>query len=302
METDVTFPTVEEVLEDIPSRHETVETRQGDRVVTRITYVDSGPVRVWREPWVRSELVEGYNDLGDDPDVAVPSRMLPSDFDSRKEHEDTEYRCWAVCWTHNQVRHVVYTLEISRPAVVSYREIRESVGIESDDYCNPPWEDCDGYEHELEETEFPEGEGYVYTEHKRIVLEPSVRSSRISQVAEDVRLDKHAAGASRQVAFELGADEARRTIRQLREWHNDGWHSYYVGLEFMGWQESLGTGVDDAAGSYAEEIANDLAGWCAAALEERGFTITDLPEPPVRDKLVVMRWRQKSFIVEGRKS
>lgn len=44
---------------------------------------------------------------------------------------------------------MVYTTVRSVPAVVDYADVRAAAKVEVDDHHNdPPWEDCDGYEHE----------------------------------------------------------------------------------------------------------------------------------------------------------
>jgi hypothetical protein len=154
---------------------------------------------------------------------------------------------------------------------VDWSEILEACEIVIDEHANAPWEDCDGWEHELVDDESSgEAAGYVY-------------SSRHAQMVKLTNPEAwgnfehfQSAGASKQVAFELTAWIQRKAKEQIAEWHNNGWTYYGVKCEMHGEHASV-WGIDSE--EYArEEVLPEIASEMAGLLAKAGFHVTGEPE------------------------
>lgn len=166
---------------------------------------------------------------------------------------------------------VLVTVE-SRPAVIDYADIREAVQVTPDEgMSDTPWENCDGYDHELRlpkndcETD---SEACIHHEGKY----------RIFSVPFDANLFNwfRQKGASRQVAREAVARSRQQTIEQLKKWYRDGWEWWAVSCDHLDESASV-CGVDDydyAVGDCADEIASEVA----HNLEKKGYTVTNQPD------------------------
>jgi hypothetical protein len=183
----------------------------------------------------------------------------------------------------------------TRPAVIDYAEIREAVTVEPDDCMSEaPWDNCDGYEHELRPINSPEegdSEASFHHDGRRQIVVVSTDHGIYDYL--------RARGCSKQVAREAVASDRRRTIEQLQKWYRDGWEWWQVDCEFMGESDGVG-GVDDfdyANGACADDIAENVA----HALEEKGYTVTNRPDRRagylenrryhLRQNLLIGTWR-----------
>ena len=167
---------------------------------------------------------------------------------------------------------------------VDFSDILKAVKADTD-YGNPaPWEDCDGFEHTItpadkliDEIRATHMQGYCYTDRRRKVI-------TLPEGEDYGVFDYHRArGASKQVARELSAQSRARTIAQLKQWYENGWHVWYVSCDYLGAHDSLG-GVYDDEGDYLEEVKREVAENVAAELEKVGFEVFGKPEAKPRDR------------------
>jgi len=151
-----------------------------------------------------------------------------------------------------------------------------------DDNSDAPWENCDGFEHEVEtarhsgERDLYEMQGHCYCDGRResvVITLPDNEDHGIYQYLRE-------RGASQQVAREAVAANRRRTLAQLVEWYSNGWQWFGVRCDFevLGQDFSASVwGIDDndyARDEIVPEIADEVTGW----LEKAGFTVTGRPE------------------------
>ena len=165
---------------------------------------------------------------------------------------------------------------------IDFADILQAVKVKPDDYCDAPWENCDGYTHTLrpaDQFDYPsrpdEMQGYCYHDSRRKVIE--------LPKGEDYGLFAYhrARGASRQVAAELVSQERARTIDQLRRWYENGWQCWQVSCDYLGAYDSL-SGVYDDEGDYVEDVKREVAANVAAELETQGFEVFGKPEEKPR--------------------
>lgn len=172
---------------------------------------------------------------------------------------------------------LVETTITTYDAVVDFQDILDAVEIEPDDFRDAPWENCDGYDHELvrypDDEDYPEWQrrrGYTWLDgdrrHGLIVLKEECR---------DVEEIARGWGCSRQVARELAAMDRRRTANTLKDWYANGWEWWYASCEYYEAEASCG-GIDSydyADGEMREELAEEVA----HILEKRGFEVVNKP-------------------------
>jgi hypothetical protein len=159
-------------------------------------------------------------------------------------------------------------------AVVEWADILDAITIAPDDMTDAPWDNCDGFDHETTPAQQCEN-----AESRRgCCWDTGNRERVVVSVAFDGELHAwcRARGASRQVAREMVALSARRTIDALTHWLEHGWEWWVVSGDILGCGDSLG-GIDDY--DYAKnEVVGDIADNLAYALEQAGYTITGRPE------------------------
>jgi hypothetical protein len=193
------------------------------------------------------------------------------------------------------------TVTIS-PAVVDWSELEAHCKVESDGgFCEAPWDNCDGYEHEW----IP----YRKLEHARETrLRPTGRerpkfkasnqslargychrggyreSGLVVLTKPNAMFDYYRSyGMSKQVAAEMCAQDNQRILDQLTTWYERGWEWWWVKCEYEDFEASVG-GIDSY--EYAEgECKQDMIGEVSYQMKEAGYTITGQPEP-VKPKLL----------------
>ncbi len=175
------------------------------------------------------------------------------------------------------------TSTVRIPIHISFEWIKKQANIEPDTDAGMPWEDEDGWEHSIVDTDEFRGSykdlrtavGYISHTQGRVVLNGN------SYCGENgtVRLAYfRAKGASKQVARELVATQDRHYIKQIVEWYVDGYPCCYIKIDLkLGGKtyEAACGGVEEA---YAEDtengMVNEIAGEIAAQLEHDGFIVT----------------------------
>lgn len=164
------------------------------------------------------------------------------------------------------------------PATIDFDEILAKTQVVYDEgFGDTPWENCDGFDHEVERTHLMENaaarRGYCPSERMQVVI--TLAEGDDYGIYDYQR--EH--GASKQVAREAVAYARRRTLDQLVKWYTDGWEWFGVKCDF----EALGDeyhdslwGIDDS--DYAErDVKPEIADNVAAELEKAGFTVTNRP-------------------------
>lgn len=181
------------------------------------------------------------------------------------------------------------------PAEIPWRDIVAGARIEPDDVHPPPWDDDDGWSHEVDTDicdlykSINQARGYVpnrnYGNGQRSLLRITDKSYGGDSVENRVLYLRNR-GASKQVAREVVARDNQQYINQLTDWYENGWNYWYVTVSFIVggkiYDDSLG-GIDDH--DYAtEDIVPELCGQIAYALEQDGFTVTGKPGETEEEK------------------
>lgn len=188
--------------------------------------------------------------------------------------------------------------------VVDYADLVAATEIVDDNDCDPPWENCDGWKHDV--TTHPRCHARwvdlpprcLYEQQGYVSCSRSWGGSPILIVPdrEDTNWDsyeycrKHY-GYSKQVAREHEAERRRRTLKQLVDWYSNGWEYYGVSCQYTAKatfgddfevNESL-CGIDDL--KYAqEEVVPDIVGQAVWSLEKAGFVVENQPEEKPRPR------------------
>lgn len=177
--------------------------------------------------------------------------------------------------THNRIltRDGETMVEVSvttRPAVIQFSDILERVKVEPDDFAEAPWDNSDGYEHEVIDDN-TDGESVGSFSDSRGKMK-RVITKEFSDWGSAGR------GASKQVQFEAHAKEVARSLRQIVKWYENGWSVWCVSCSYLGCSDSL-CGIYDDDGDYVEEQKSEIAANVAAELEEQGYTVEGKPSP-----------------------
>lgn len=176
---------------------------------------------------------------------------------------------------------IIRTLEIHQPRTIQFQDILDAVEIVSDNDGGKPWDNCDGYEHELVSPSWREHESRIDNARNSIVLGSGLRgnSRRFieldDKIVDDCVQYARKSGASKQIAFEFGAYVKRQTLEQLKTWYQDGWEYFGVQCEFMDEEDSC-YGIDSYEFARGE-MRTEIAGNVAHALEQRGFIVVGMP-------------------------
>ena len=179
---------------------------------------------------------------------------------------------------------VVETVTREYDRVVEFDDIVERVDISHDDWNgDPPWEQCDGWDHHARREGHYDHEGI---RDARGYARCGRGDNRIIEIDDDDIVERWGCdgyhGASKQVRAEMIAQVKRRALDQLVKWYEDGWEYYVVSGEYHGCSDSL-AGID--CWSYAEEVRLEVAGNIADQLEDDGFEVVGRPAPVVTHKL-----------------
>jgi hypothetical protein len=193
-------------------------------------------------------------------------------------------------------------------AIVDFGDILKTTKIFNED-SDPPWKNCDGFEHmcinftdECEpgryattDTVGPHEDFRVLWKNKPDVFVLHFNRDHVvgksyarkllqiskAQVLEwGVAAFAHARGASKQVAFELAAENLQKTYDQLCEWYNNGWWSWIVSVRYRGFEADI-SGVE--CDEYLDEVAEDLSLDVARELEQAGYTVVNKPNRQSRE-------------------
>jgi hypothetical protein len=171
----------------------------------------------------------------------------------------------------NEIAKVAIT---SHSAVIDWQEILDYIKIEPDDIHETPWDFCDGYNHCLLPVDGPDEGSYKAFR----------RNGQWVAVEMDYDTDLYnwyrERGASKGVAYQLTQRSMRRRIKQIMDWHKNGWEWWVVsGKKYNCCCASVG-GIDDY--DYAETVHKiDIAHELADQLEELGYEIKDKPDSVV---------------------
>lgn len=206
---------------------------------------------------------------------------------------------------------VITTTTIVReePRHIDYQDLLDCVEIEQDDWHGAPWENCDGYDHEIGPVDFDHPDqtdscAYVSARNGwsgRIIKHGTSTEDDLDDLYEYYR----SRGQSKQVAFEAVAESRRLRMEQLVNWYENGWTYYYVKAEYNGYESRGCGGIDDY--DYADtEIRSEEADELADQLEADGFIVTGKPEPFSKEDArrnnckQRLDWNKQFAVVEGR--
>jgi len=179
----------------------------------------------------------------------------------------------------SKVRHdnIMVAIETA-PATIDYADILEQTQVIPDDLTEAPWENCCGFEHEVERpTDFTRNScGCVWCDANRervLITLPDDEDWGIYEYHRN-------RGATKQVAAEAIAAQRQRTLAQLVDWYENGWQWYGVKCDFFVLGEEYHAsvwGIDDE--EYAEKYAREeIASEVAHQLEEAGYTVANKPK------------------------
>jgi len=177
------------------------------------------------------------------------------------------------------------------PAVISFDTILSLVTIEPDDDVPMPWDDCDGWEHDVEPyarfvddrlnghgtkhtlIDFKNTRGYFCSSNgsaKRVV----VTDDSFCGESENTRIQYlQNKGASKQVAREVIAYENRRYIDQIVEWRIHGYPCIYVSCEFSLGGKTYEASCNGFEEEYEDVAKEEIASNIAWYLKRDGYTV-----------------------------
>jgi len=168
---------------------------------------------------------------------------------------------------------MVRTVVTEEPLTVDYNDIETN--IDYDEFAGgPPWEDCDGFEHEFNSSGSYKdsykyvnrsyrdgGSGYIEIDDNDVVKWSCIGYS----------------GCSKQVRFEAIARAKRATTEILVKWYEQGWESYIASAEYGDYQDSCG-GIDSY--EYAEKVVEECRREVACCMIHDGYIVKNIPESP----------------------
>lgn len=162
-------------------------------------------------------------------------------------------------------------------AVIPWQCLLDAVKVIDDDATEPPWEDCDGWQHTITPYEndylhpgLQYSQRYFKTDRRRFVL--TVDPDQMGLPSWNYF---HGLGASKQVARQLAAKALQEVLRQLRKWRSEGWNYYGVKCEFRHYEASCWR-IDDY--DYARDtVGVEMASEVASQLIDDGYLVTGRP-------------------------
>ena len=173
---------------------------------------------------------------------------------------------------------MIATVVTEESAIVDWDDI---VGRgESDDWSHgAPWEDCDGWEHEIERLGWRDHEGR--TDSRGYVAYGYHKGSVITIDDDDI-VNRWGctgpSGCSKQVRAEAIAAAKRKALDQLVTWYNDGWYVSIAIAEYGDYQDCVGGIWDEPWGDYTEKCIEECRHNVADQLEDDGYTVEGRPE------------------------
>lgn len=174
---------------------------------------------------------------------------------------------------------------IRLPAIIDFKVLLDAVAVEEDCHTSPPWDDCDGWEHDLEDYNadrfngnldaFKKTRGYLSIDRSRYKYERVVVTDE--SFCGDSRANRfeyfRRKGAAKQVAHELVAAQDRGYIDQIVEWYG---HYQEVGVSLE--IEIGGKTYESSCHGFEEEYGRDegrteVASAVIYDLAKDGFTV-----------------------------
>jgi len=170
-------------------------------------------------------------------------------------------------------------------AIVLWSTLMARVEIILDEYENrTPWDDCDGYEHDLIEYDKDLHENSPHWFRQERGPRKVVVVTR--ETARDWGAYGRHGGVTRHEAYLRGEQSRLRAIRQLRDWYADGWSWHTAKLEYQGYESRVGGWL----GNYChhldtettEEARDTVAAEVASAMDDDGYEIIGRPSYDAR--------------------
>lgn len=157
---------------------------------------------------------------------------------------------------------------VNEQEAISWQDILDACELKEDTDMGAPWDEHDGWEHELKsDTSDGMAAGYI-GRGKMVVLTEADSWGNFDYF--------RGQGASKQVARELTAYIQRQAVEQIAEWHRNGFEWWGVVCDLEGCHTSC-WGIDDKQYAWHEvrlEIAREMAG----ELEKKGFFVYGVPD------------------------
>ena len=194
---------------------------------------------------------------------------------------------------------VTVTVE-TEEAEIDFEDILEATELVPDDRSEAPWEDADGFEHEvIRDVSDGAAAGYFYGD--RHCRHSGPRLVVVEKDRWGNREYLESKGASKQVAFEMARLEERRTAEMIAGWYSSGWEVWGITCDFRGGHDSCWGYYVDSGDPYLEEERISIAMNVAHDLEKEGYEVINLPDPErsrVKSGLSRFRWNlhQQSHI------
>lgn len=189
-------------------------------------------------------------------------------------------------------RYQLHTL--ARPCFVDYQELLDDVVVEHDDRMSAPWEEHDGWEHELvpfrdmdltrEQIHSIAWNGCVY--RGQLI---QLRGEDEPELYEYYR----SVGASRQVARELLAQRRRSLLKQLKNWYEDGFNWWMAKIRVhldKDYEDCLGGILADDEDEVFRASVPEMLHGLIYTIEEDGYEVVNRPD---RRKLYLEHRREE---------
>jgi len=164
--------------------------------------------------------------------------------------------------------------------IVDWDEIEGKLEYD-DGFCDAPWNDCEGWEHESRELGYwdhddvTESRGYARCDRNPNVL---------IEIDDDVIINQwghtRLNGESKQVHLERVARVKRSALDQLVKWYEDGWSYHFACAEYGDYQDSCGGILSDdsmASDKYCDDIVEECRHEVASQLENDGYIVENRP-------------------------
>lgn len=170
------------------------------------------------------------------------------------------------------------------PRTIDFNDILAAVVVDNDNDADAPWEDCDGWEHEIvrgdkieHRDELEHSRGRVFWDREYCVIRVDLDTVKKRWMGAYSPLS----GETRQAYEERIAKVRRSAVKQLVDWYAHGWTVLWVHCDFLDAYASVG-GVyaDDEDDAHVKETKTEIASEVAAELKDRGFEISNAPEKP----------------------
>ena len=155
--------------------------------------------------------------------------------------------------------------------------------IEGDDWTGEtPWENSDGWEHEVEKTCYRDHEDR--TESHTYFNRGGCYGDKGFIIIDDADVIDWGcvgrSGCSKQVRFETIARAKRKATEQLVEWYENGWYVYVALAKYGDYASSVGGIYADAWDDYLKGYVEECRREVAAQMEHDGYIVEGKPAPP----------------------